>query len=48
MIDLLRVLTDLPAITRQERGAVGALIIGIIIGAILVVVLIVKLLIPGD
>ena len=48
MIDLLRVLTDLPATFRQERGAVGALIIGIIIGAILVVVLIIKLLIPGD
>ena len=48
MIDLLRVLMDLPATFRQERGAVGALIIGIIIGAILVIVLIVKLLIPGD
>ncbi len=48
MIDLLRVLTDLPAITRQERGAVGALIIGIIIGAILVIFGIIKFLIPGE
>ena len=48
MTDILRFLTDLPATFTQERGAVGALIIGIIIGVILVVVLIVKLLIPGD
>ena len=33
---------------RQERGAVGWLIIGVLIGMVLVVILIVQLIIPGD
>ncbi|HVL33202.1 MAG TPA: hypothetical protein VM600_06435 [Actinomycetota bacterium] len=33
---------------RSERGAVGALIIGIVIGVILVVFGIIKFLIPGE
>jgi tetrahydromethanopterin S-methyltransferase subunit F len=40
--------TGLLARLQAERGAIGALIIGIIIGAVAIVVLIIKFLIPGD
>ena len=48
-VGLLAWMTDrLVTLGRDERGAIGWLILGIIIGVILVIVAIVQLLIPGD
>jgi hypothetical protein len=48
-VGLLAWMTDrLITLRREERGAIGWLILGIIIGVILVIVAIVQLLIPGD
>ncbi|MEX1046238.1 MAG: hypothetical protein WD050_02360 [Actinomycetota bacterium] len=33
---------------REQRGAVGWLIVGVLLGTVLIVVLIIKFLIPGE